>query len=64
VKGVHNERALEFFRLGEGAILFEEVQELDENTAISLSTPGFLSPDAYYVIHRNPRNIVVARHNS
>jgi hypothetical protein len=29
-----------------------------------LSTPGFLSPDAYYVIHRNPRNIVVARHNS
>jgi hypothetical protein len=29
-----------------------------------VSTPGFLSPDAYYVIHRNPRNIVVARHNS
>jgi hypothetical protein len=28
------------------------------------STPGFLSPGAYYVIHRNPRNIVVARHNS
>ncbi|KAK1604785.1 hypothetical protein QYE76_028458 [Lolium multiflorum] len=29
-----------------------------------VSTPGFLSPDAYYVIHRNPRNNVVARHNS
>ena len=29
-----------------------------------LSTPGFLGPDAYYAIHRNPRNIVVARHNS
>ncbi|KAK1606003.1 hypothetical protein QYE76_029676 [Lolium multiflorum] len=23
-----------------------------------------LSPDAYYAVHRNPRNIVVARHNS
>jgi hypothetical protein len=31
---------------------------------ICVSTPGFLSPDACYVIHRNPRNIVVARHNS
>ena len=29
-----------------------------------LSTPGFLSPDAYYAIPRNPRKIVVARHNS
>jgi hypothetical protein len=29
-----------------------------------VSTPGYLSPDAYYVIHRNPRNIVLARHNS
>jgi hypothetical protein len=28
-----------------------------------VSTPGFLSPDAYYVIPRNPRNIVFARHN-
>ena len=28
-----------------------------------LSTPGFLSPDAYYAIPRNPRNIVFARHN-
>ncbi|KAK1617447.1 hypothetical protein QYE76_022964 [Lolium multiflorum] len=29
-----------------------------------VSTPGFLSPDACHAIHRNPRNIVVARHNS
>jgi hypothetical protein len=29
-----------------------------------MSTPGFLSPDAvYYAIHRNPRNIIFARHN-
>ena len=28
-----------------------------------LSTPGFLSPDAYYVIHRNPRITIFARHN-
>ena len=29
-----------------------------------MSTPGFLSPDdAYYAVHRNPRNIVFARHN-
>jgi hypothetical protein len=29
-----------------------------------VSTPGFLNPDACYAIHRNPRNIVGARHNS
>jgi hypothetical protein len=29
-----------------------------------VSTPGFLSPDAYYAVHRNPRNNVFARHNS
>jgi hypothetical protein len=29
----------------------------------SLSTPGFLSPDAYYAIHRSTRNIVFAIHN-
>jgi hypothetical protein len=34
------------------------------NAGQFMSTPGFLSPNAYYVIHRNPRNIVVARHNS
>ena len=29
-----------------------------------MSTPGFLSPDdAYYAVHRNPRNTVFARHN-
>ena len=28
------------------------------------STPGFLNPDAvYYAVHRNPRNIIFARHN-
>jgi hypothetical protein len=30
----------------------------------NLSTPGFLSPDAYYAVHRNPRINVFARHNS
>ena len=30
----------------------------------NLSTPGFLSPDAYYAMHRNPRKIIFARHNS
>jgi hypothetical protein len=28
-----------------------------------LSTLGFLSPDVYYAIPRNPRNIVFAKHN-
>jgi hypothetical protein len=28
-----------------------------------LSTPGFLSPDAYYAIPHNPRTIVFARHD-
>jgi hypothetical protein len=31
--------------------------------AHKLSTPGFLSLDDYYARHRNPRNIVFARHN-
>jgi hypothetical protein len=30
----------------------------------TLWTPGFFCPGAYYAIHRNPRKIVVARHNS
>ena len=29
----------------------------------NLSTPGFLSPDACHVIHRNPRITIFARHN-
>ena len=28
-----------------------------------LSTPGFLNPDTYYAIHRNPKKIIFARHN-
>jgi hypothetical protein len=34
-----------------------------KGTQNHVSTPGFLSPDAYYAIPRNPRNIVFARHN-
>src|SRR4051812_27784704 len=29
-----------------------------------LSTPGFLTPDAYYAIRRNPRKNIFARHNT
>ena len=36
---------------------------LGEKPAVQLSTPKFLSPDACYAIHRNPRITIFVRHN-